>query len=315
MSNKQDHQDIEKHKNEYLSDDYIIVEKIGSGSFGDVYTARYKHGGYVAAKVEDKSKPPRIYNEYKIYHYLSKLDFKVGLPKIYDFFQTPDYNIMFMQLLGPSLEDLFNKYDRKFTLSTVFMLGIQIVHLLEQLHNSKFIHRDIKPNNFLIGRNYADQQVYIMDFGLSKKYMVDGKHIKFRNKRSLIGTARYASLNMHMGMEPSRRDDLESVGYMLVYFLKGVLPWQGVKKQKNVDHIEIIGEIKMSTSLDKLCDGLPESFKMYLDYCRKLKFDEQPDYVYMKRLFEIDSSGLNIVPSYEWANNIVNNDIIPTNKS
>jgi serine/threonine protein kinase len=288
--------------NNELLNNYIMIEKIGSGSFGDVFLAKRKDGGYVAAKTEDKIKSPRIYNEYKIYHYLHKNNFNVGLPKIHEFIETRDFNIMFMQLLGPSLEDLFNKSNRKFKLETVFLLAIQLMDLISQLHRNFFIHRDIKPNNFLINRNLTQEQIYIMDFGLSKKYMVDNKHIKFRNKRSLIGTARYASINMHMGIEPSRRDDLESIGYMLIYFLNGSLPWQGVKKKKGIDHLQIIGEIKMSTNLDTLCEDVPQSFKMYLEYCRQLKFDQTPDYVYMKRLFEIDSETLNIKPQYEWIN-------------
>lgn len=287
-------------KSTQLLNDYVIIEQIGSGSFGEVYLAEHKKGGYVAVKVEDKKKAQRIYNEFKIYRYLQKSNFTIGIPKIYDYLQSPDYNIMVMQLLGPSLEDLFNKYGRKFKLSTVFMLADQLVYLLQQLHKTKYIHRDIKPNNFLIGRDNNISQLYMMDFGLSKKYMINDKHIKFRDKRSLIGTARYASVNMHMGFEPSRRDDLESVGYMLVYFLKGILPWQGIKKQKGNKHLEAIGEIKMCTNLDKLCDNIPICFKEYIIYCKKLKFDENPDYEYMLNLFRNASNKINIVPSFEW---------------
>lgn len=282
-----------------LSDNYIILKKIGSGSFGEVFLSQHKEGGFVAAKVEEKNRIPRILNEYKIYKYLDNNGFKVGLPKIYDFYQTPDYNIMFMQLLGPSLEDLFNKFGRKFKLCTIFCLAEQLISLLEMLHECQFIHRDIKPNNFLIGRENSNQ-LYIMDFGLSKKYISKGNHIKFRDRRSLIGTARYASVNMHCGIEPTRRDDLESVGYMLIYFIKGSLPWQGIKKKKGVNNFEKICDIKMCTSLDVLCTGLDNCFKEYLTYCRKLKFEEIPDYKYMKSLFSTSANKLNIIPKYEW---------------
>lgn len=296
--------DENSNKSNELLNDYIILEQIGSGSFGEVYLAQHKNGGFVAIKVEDRTKAQRVYNEYKIYRYLHKSDFTIGLPKIYDYLQSPDYNIMVMQLLGPNLEDLFNKFNRKFTLPTVFHLSLQLILLLKQLHISQYIHRDIKPNNFLIGRDKNMSQIYMMDFGLSKKYMINNKHISFRDKRSLIGTARYASINMHMGFEPSRRDDLESVGYMLVYFLKGTLPWQGIKKQKGNEHIEAIGEVKMCTKLEDLCKGIPDCFREYISYCRNLKFEETPNYDYLIKLFKTSIEKLNIKPEFEWINNL-----------
>lgn len=290
----------EIHKSSVVSDNYIIMKKIGSGSFGEVYLAQHKQtGGHVAAKVEDRLKPARIINEYKIYRYLAKNGFNQGLPKIYEFIQGRDYNFMFMQLLGPSLEDLFVKYNRKFKLQTVFNLALQLMNLMECLHKANFIHRDIKPNNFLIGRDNKDQ-IYMIDPGLSKKYIVDGVHMKYRDHRSLIGTARYASINMHMGIEPSRRDDLESIGYMLIYFAKGSLPWQGLKKKKGVNNIEIIGEAKMCTSLEVLCTGLPACFSKYVSYCRDLKFDQDPDYKYLNNLFEEGIKENKVTPKYEW---------------
>jgi serine/threonine protein kinase len=204
-----------------------------------------------------------------------------------------------MQLLGPSLEDLFDKAGRRFQLSTVLLLADQLITLLESLHKKRFIHRDIKPNNFLVGRD-TQQQVYIMDFGLSKSYIDKKTHIPYRDKRQLIGTARYASINMHMGIEPTRRDDLESVGYMLIYFIKGVLPWQGLKKKRGVNNIQIIGEVKMCTSLETLCANLPNCFAEYLKYCRNLKFSEKPNYDYMRNIFKQEAENYNIVPRFEW---------------
>ena len=287
-------------ENKKLLDDYLIIEQIGSGSFGEVYLAQYKKGGYVAVKVEERRKVQRVYNEYKIYNHLHSKDFNVGLPKIHDYLQSSDYNILVMQLLGPSLEDLFNKENRKFKLPTVYLMATQLITLLEKLHNAGYIHRDIKPNNFLIGRDENMGQIYMMDFGLSKKYIENGKHMKFRDKRSLIGTARYASVNMHMGFEPSRRDDLESVGYMLVYFLKGVLPWQGIRKKKKIRQVELIGDSKTCTSLESLCADLPNCFREYIKYCRKLKFHENPDYEYLRNLFIKSSDTRQIKPEFEW---------------
>lgn len=281
-----------------LLDNYVISKQLGAGSFGEVYLAHNKSGRDVALKIEDKKKPQKINNEYKIYKYLHKSGFNIGLPKIYEFIQTVDYNIMAMQLLGPSLEDIFNTTNRLFDLQTVFHITEQLIKLMKSLHETGYIHRDIKPNNFLF--DAKTQQIYMMDFGLSKQYLISGKHMDFKNGRSLIGTARYASINMHMGFEPSRRDDLESVGYMLVYFLKGSLPWQGIKKQKDVSHIKLIGDKKMCTSLESLCTTLPQCFKRYISYCRKLKFTETPDYDFILRLFSQDCRSLKIKPRFNW---------------
>lgn len=282
-----------------LTDNYVIIEQLGSGSFGEVFLARHRSGKMVAAKVESKNDQKRLITEYRIYDYLHKNNYGIGLPKIYDFMNSQDFNIMFMQLLGPSLEDKFHKYSKSFNLPTLFLIADQIIVLLRKLHERKFIHRDIKPNNFLIG-NKDNGQIYIMDFGLSKKYVSNDQHIKYKDKRSLIGTARYASINMHLGIEPTRRDDLESVGYMLVYFAKGRLPWQGIKKKRKSKLIELIGESKMCTGLDILCSGLPPCFKRYINYCRNLKFDEIPDYEFCRKLFYDDRKRLNIVPKFCW---------------
>ena len=291
-------------KKAILLDSYVVMDSIGSGSFGEVYKAKRKTTDtLVAMKTEDRKKVSRIEHEYKIYKKLIKNNVTDIIPDIYDFIQTPTFNIMCMELLGPCLEDLFLKNNRKFSLSTVLKLGENLVKILHLIHSSQFVHRDIKPNNFLIGLDAQVSSVYIMDFGLSKRYIDNkGEHMKFREGRSLIGTARYASLNMHMGIEPSRRDDLESVGYMLIYFANGSLPWQGLKRKKDQNQIEIIGEVKLATSLKNLCGNLPDCFGEYIIYCRNLKFDETPDYDYLSHLFSqtYKSGGFN--GGYDWEN-------------
>jgi len=294
-------------KSLYLSHKYIITKKIGSGSFGKVYIAEVNNNAqnakkYVAVKVEEKKKSPisRLVNEYKIYKYIRKRGLSYAVPEIYDLIQTPKQNIMFMELLGPNLEYLFINRYRKFNLPTVLLIGIQIINLLKNLHKINYLHRDIKPSNFLIGRGKDVDQIYIMDFGLSKKYVHNGKHIKYKNDKSLIGTARYASCNMHRGIEPTRRDELESVGYMLIYFLKGKLPWQHLPKIKGKKQINVIGDKKFNTSLDELCYGIPTLFKDYVQYCRGLQFDETPDYDYICGLFCNYCSLYGIIPKYEW---------------
>jgi serine/threonine protein kinase len=292
---------MKKKSNKKVSDTYQIIKQIGSGSFGEVYSAKNKNGRIRAAKVENKEKSPKLINEYNIYNYFYKKGLTVGIPKVYSMIETPDYNMMFMQLLGPSLEDLFKKYNKKLEVPTVLMIAIQIISILEQIHTYNYIHRDIKPSNFLIGLDSEKTQIYILDFGLSKRYRNHETHMPYRSDKSLIGTSRYASTNMHRGSEPSRRDDLESFGHVLVYLLKGSLPWQGLKKKKTDSHIKTIGEVKLSTTLDDLCSGIPDCFKTYLEYCRGLKFEETPNYELINKMFIDYCTQNSITPKLQWA--------------
>jgi serine/threonine protein kinase len=281
-----------------LTSKYTLIDKIGSGSFGDVYIAADNHDKQYAAKVEEKKQHSRLWTEYGIYKSITKHGKIKGIPKTYEFIEKPAYNIMIMELLGPSLDQLFTEHDRKFDMATIFNIGIECMVLIETLHTAGYIHRDIKPNNFLVSKNKED--LYIMDFGLSKKYINRKKHIEYKADRSLIGTARYASVNIHIGIEPSRRDDLESIGYMLIYFALGELPWQGLKKDKEISQIELIGEKKLCINTDKLCSKLPKCFKEYLEYCKKLKFEEKPNYEHLKSMFIRDAELLKIKPKYMW---------------
>ncbi|MGH0181190.1 UNVERIFIED_CONTAM: hypothetical protein FKN15_006418 [Acipenser sinensis] len=246
---------------------YRLGRKIGSGSFGDIYLgANIATGEEVAIKLECvKTKHPQLHIESKFYkmmqggganiatgeevaiklecvktkhpqlHIESKfykmMQGGVGIPSIKWCGAEGDYNVMVMELLGPSLEDLFNFCSRKFSLKTVLLLADQMISRIEYIHSKNFIHRDVKPDNFLMGLGKKGNLVYIIDFGLAKKYR-DARthqHIPYRENKNLTGTARYASINTHLGIEQSRRDDLESLGYVLMYFNLGSLPWQGLK--------------------------------------------------------------------------------------
>jgi len=266
---------------------FCLGRKLGGGSFGDIYFAVNIHSGEeLAAKLENvKTKHPQLMYEAKLLKHLQGVP---GIANAHYFATEGEYNIMVMDLLGPSLEDLFNICHRKFSLKNVLMIADQMLHRIEYLHSKNFIHRDIKPDNFLIGHGRKANIIYIIDFGLAKKYR-DPKlhqHIPYREGKSLTGTARYASINAHLGGEQSRRDDLEAIGYVLMYFIRGQLPWQGIKASTKEMKYHKIMETKMSTTIETLCKGQAAVFATYLNYCRALRFEDRPDYAYLRRIFK-----------------------------
>uniref|UniRef100_A0A7N0TU55 non-specific serine/threonine protein kinase n=1 Tax=Kalanchoe fedtschenkoi TaxID=63787 RepID=A0A7N0TU55_KALFE len=265
---------------------FRMGRKIGSGSFGEIYLGtNIQTNEEVAIKLEStKTKHPQLLYESKLYRILQG---GTGIPNVRWFGVEGEYNVLVMDLLGPSLEDLFNFCSRKLSLKTVLMLADQMINRVEFVHTKSFLHRDIKPDNFLMGLGRRANQVYMIDFGLAKKYRDSAthQHIPYRENKNLTGTARYASMNTHLGIEQSRRDDLESLGYVLMYFLRGSLPWQGLKAGNKKQKYEKISEKKVSTSIESLCRNYPTEFASYFHYCRSLRFDDKPDYAYLKRIF------------------------------
>ncbi|CAN8326298.1 unnamed protein product [Cochlearia groenlandica] len=265
---------------------FKLGRKIGGGSFGELFLGiSVQTGEEVAVKLEPaKTKHPQLHYESKIYMLLQG---QTGIPSIKWYGVHGDYNAMVIDLLGPSLEDLFNYCNRKLTLKAVLMLADQLISRVEYMHSRGFLHRDIKPDNFLMGLGRKAHQVYIIDFGLAKKYrdLQTHRHISYRENKNLTGTARYASVNTHLGIEQSRRDDLESLGYVLMYFLRGSLPWQGLKAGTKKQKYDRISEKKVSTPIEVLCKSYPPEFASYFQYCRSLRFEDKPDYSYLRRLF------------------------------
>ena len=193
-----------------------------------------------------------------------------------------------MELMGKSLEDLLTtRQEKKLSVKSVCMLAEQMLTILEQVHSKHIIHRDIKPDNFVMGLGDNAKLLYLLDFGLARKYRssTTGLHYPMKNRKKLTGTARYASINALKGLEQSRRDDLEAVGYVLMYFLRGSLPWQGLPVKTKEDRYKKIMEKKQSTTPEELCAGFPNEFAEYINYTRKLSYEEDPDYNYMKNLF------------------------------
>ncbi|CAA3017432.1 casein kinase I-like [Olea europaea subsp. europaea] len=281
---------------------FRLGRKIGSGSFGEIYLgSNIQTNEEVAIKLENvRTKHPQLLYESKLYKLLQG---GTGIPRISWFGVEGDYNALVMDLLGPSLEDLFNFCSRKLSLKTVLMLADQMVNRVEFVHSKSFLHRDIKPDNFLMGLGRRANQVYVIDFGLAKKYRdSSNQHIPYRENKNLTGTARYASMNTHLGIEQSRRDDLESLGYVLMYFLRGSLPWQGLRAGNKKQKYEKISEKKVSTSIEALCHGYPTEFASYFHYCRSLRFDDKPDYAYLKRIFRdrFISEGFQFDHVFDW---------------
>ena len=192
-----------------------------------------------------------------------------------------------MDLLGPNLEELFSFCGGRFSLKTVLMIAEQLISRIGHIHTKYFVHRDIMPRNFLIGLNKKSPYIYLVDFSLAKRYKdtKTHRHIPYKENKNLLRRARYASINSHLGIEQSRRDDLESLGYMLVYFLKGKLPWQDIGANNKTEKYHKIMEKKMSIPIEHLCLGIPTEFAMYLHYCRSLRFDDRPDYGALKKMF------------------------------
>ncbi|XP_074578979.1 uncharacterized protein LOC141835424 [Curcuma longa] len=265
---------------------FKLGKKIGSGSFGELYHgANIQSGEEVAVKMESvKTKHPQLHYESKVYTILQG---GTGIPHLKWFGVEGEYNIMVIDILGPSLEDLFNYCNRKFSMKTVLMLADQLINRVEYMHSKAFLHRDIKPDNFLMGLGRKANQVYVIDYGLAKKYrdFQTHKHIPYRENKNLTGTARYASVNTHLGLEQSRRDDLESLGYMLMYFLRGSLPWQGLKAGNKKQKYDKIIEKKLLTTVEALCKSFPLEFTSYFHYCRSLRFEDKPNYSYLRGMF------------------------------
>jgi serine/threonine protein kinase len=282
---------------------FRVGPKIGSGSFGEIYAGTNVHTGEeVAIKLEPlKTKHPQLLYESKLYRVLQG---GYGIPGVKWFGSEGDYNVLVIDLLGPSLEDLFNYCGKRLSLKTVLMLADQMISRLEFMHSRSYIHRDVKPDNFLIGTGTRKHICYVIDFGLAKKYQDprSGRHIPYIEGKNLTGTARYASINTHLGVEQSRRDDVESLGFVLMYFLRGSLPWQGLKANTKKQKYQRILERKQATHPEQLCRGFPTEFRDFFAHCSSLGFEDRPDYRYLKRIFKdlFDRQGFIEDGLYDW---------------
>lgn len=264
---------------------YKLGAKIGKGRYSEVYQAfNVLSDNVFAVKFEElKAKYPQLLYEAKILH---NIQGGTGIPCLNWCGQEGDYNVMVMEHLGENLETLFNKCKRKFTLKTVLMIADQLLNNIEYVHQKNYIHRDIKPKNFVLGIGKRCHIIHMIDFGLAKRFkdLKSGEHIGFRANKPFIGSSSYASLNTHKTIEQSRRDDLESFAFTLIYFLKGSLPWRNTKVQNKDGKLKAICKQKEEIETEKLCEGLPKEISLILEYSRRLKFEEKPDYNALRQI-------------------------------
>ena len=295
-----------------INDDYTILlnRKIGSGSFGQIYQClNKKTNEIVACKIESINElKPQLYHESKIMILMKNC---TGFPTCYDFIITDQDKILIMDYLGPNLDVIMNKLPsdennmKKFTIKTSLMIMIQGIERLKNLHEKGIIHRDIKPENFVIGPKKKERLIYLIDFGLSKKISNDKLLPSIKADRNIIGTMRYISMNTHQGYEQGRRDDLESLFYIIIYFIKGELPWQNIKSKTRAEKYTKIFEIKkMVTENGELIDGLPLEMGKILEYILGLNFIEKPNYLMMKNVIELILNKLNFSNDlqFDWYN-------------
>lgn len=265
---------------------YRIREKIGEGSFGTVNRGDdIKTGRIIAIKVESKNlRFSQLETEANVY---KKLQGGVNIPNFHFF--SPDFQegpALVIDFEGPSVENLLEKCGRRLSLKTVLMLADQMISSVEFAHKKGLIHRDIKPDNFVIGNYGKENQIYLIDFGLSKPYILpDGNHIRFTDHKPLTGTARYASISTLSGNEQSRRDDMESLAYIWIYLLKGGLPWINLNAPTAKIKYDKILAVKLMTPSDELCSDLPYEFVEYLELVKQLNFSQEPEYSLYRKMF------------------------------
>lgn len=260
---------------------YALASEIGSGSFGTIYRGLniITHQP-VAIKFEfADSTRPNLSLEARIY---SLLKGAVGFPEMLFYGSQGDLNVMVIDLLGRSLQSLIETAPPRFSLKTVLMLADQMIARLRYLHSKGIIHRDVKPENFVMGTGPSSNVVYLIDFGLAKKFSSEET---VRGERRFVGTAMFASLHAHEGLEQGRRDDMEGLAYTLIWLLKGSLPWGNLTGLNTEDKLQRTYELKRSTPIKDLCFGIPPEFGEFLRASRELGFADVPDYSGYQQMF------------------------------
>jgi len=283
---------------------YIVERKLGKGGFGQVYVGRRvtssgtrgsdtgsANANQVALKFEHRSSKGCNYGppyEWSVYNAFSSLGGILGVPKVHYKGRQGEYYVMVMDLLGPSLWDTWNTNGQIMSQEMVACIAVEALAILENFHSKGFVHGDIKPENFLLGPpgTPTEKKLYLVDLGLATRWRdaICSTHVDYDQRPDIFrGTVRYASVHAHLGRTGSRRDDLESLAYTLLFLLKGRLPWQGYQGDNKGF---LVCKKKMATSAEALCRYTPPAFRQYMEAVVNLKFDEEPKYASLASLFE-----------------------------
>ena len=298
-----------------LNDTYTLLlsKKLGAGAFGQIYECQnVKTKQTYAAKIEYHTAPnPQLYKESKI---MTEMKGKLGFPTCHQVIYLKQELVMVTDLLGPNIQDIMDNIEgKKFTMKSTLILTEQMLKRLRDLHEKGIIHRDIKPENFVIGKGKNEKLIYMIDFGLSRHYLIEKtqQHIPMKSDRAIVGTLRYISMNCHEGLEVSRRDDLESLAYMMIHFVIGELPWMGIKAKSLGEKYKRVYEKKQETVPDEICKILPDEMKNFLQHILGLEFEEKPNYDFLEGLIKSLKSkyGFKNDDNFEWLDPSIKGDL------
>ncbi|CAD8047005.1 unnamed protein product [Paramecium sonneborni] len=283
-----------------FNNQFVIKKRISSGSFGVVYQGfDLRSTENVAIKVE-KQEIDDLFSLDREIQILRNLQGVAQIPKLLWAGKDQGNNVMVIQLLGRDLTH-YLRQRKRFSLGCVLGIADQMLTILEVIHNKGIIHRDLKPENILTGKEREQNLIYLVDYGIAKQFKdKDDKIIPYRENKPFLGTSRYASIAAHKGYELSRKDDLESLGYMLIFLLKGSLPWQNISYKNEDEKVKQVGLMKMRITAQELCQDLPIEFMRYIDIVKKMNYHSKPDYRYFQSLFRRVSNQQQVEYRFDW---------------